>query len=77
MAEKNFLEPEHLPEELRKKTIDYSPTKGTLEEAVNETERKMIIHALHESNNNKTLAMKKLNVSRRTFYKKLHDYSIE
>lgn len=77
MAERNFLEPEHLPEELKKNHTGNLPIKGTLEEAVKNTERTMIIKALHESNNNKTLAMKRLNISRRTFYKKLQELSIE
>lgn len=67
---------ESLPEERRKKErfeYDY----GTLKEAVEAFEKKIIIEAISASQNNKSKAMKLLGVSRRTFYRKLQEYCIK
>jgi DNA-binding NtrC family response regulator len=44
---------------------------------VKEAEKQLIIHALKETNGNRTLAAKKVGMSRRTFHRKLHTYHLE
>jgi DNA-binding NtrC family response regulator len=44
---------------------------------VQEAEKQLIIRALKESRSNRTLAAKKLGMSRRTLHRKLHEYQLE
>jgi len=44
---------------------------------VQEAEKQLIIHALKETGGNRTLAAKKIGMSRRTFHRKLHTYHLE
>ena len=44
---------------------------------VKEAEKQLIIRALKETNGNRTLAAKKIGMSRRTFHRKLHTYQLE
>jgi DNA-binding NtrC family response regulator len=44
---------------------------------VKEAERELIIRALKESDGNRTMAAKKLGMSRRTMHRKLHAYQLE
>ena len=44
---------------------------------VKEAEKQLIIRALRETNGNRTLAAKKIGMSRRTFHRKLHAYHLE
>jgi two-component system response regulator AtoC len=44
---------------------------------VKEAEQQLIIRALKETNGNRTLAAKKIGMSRRTFHRKLHTYHLE
>jgi DNA-binding NtrC family response regulator len=44
---------------------------------VKDAEKQLIIRALEESKNNRTLAARKLGMSRRTFYRKLDTYGLE
>ena len=44
---------------------------------VKEAEKQLIIHALKETNGNRTLAARKVGMSRRTFHRKLHTYHLE
>jgi DNA-binding NtrC family response regulator len=44
---------------------------------VKEAEKQLIIRALKEMNGNRTLAAKKIGMSRRTFHRKLHTYHLE
>ncbi|NCB42227.1 MAG: PAS domain S-box protein [Clostridia bacterium] len=48
-----------------------------LSKSIKQTEEESIREALRICNNNKTKAMNMLNISRRTFYKKLREYNIE
>lgn len=48
---------------------------GTL--SLKETERQQIIRALRETGGNRTLAARKLGISRRTLHRKLHVYQLE
>ena len=45
--------------------------------AVHEAEKQLIIRALKETNGNRTLAAKKLGLSRRTLYRKLAEYGLD
>ena len=42
-----------------------------------EAEKQIILRALRESNGNRTLAAKKIGMSRRTLHRKLHNYQLE
>ena len=44
---------------------------------VKEAEKQLIMRALKETNGNRTLAAKKLGMSRRTLHRKLHFYHLE
>jgi two-component system response regulator HydG len=44
---------------------------------VEEAEKQLIIRALKECNGNRTLASKKIGISRRTLHRKLHTYHLE
>ena len=44
---------------------------------VKEAEKQLIMRALKETNGNRTLAAKKIGMSRRTFHRKLHAYHLE
>jgi DNA-binding NtrC family response regulator len=44
---------------------------------VKEAEKQLIIRALKEANGNRTLAAKKIGMSRRTLHRKLHTYHLE
>ncbi|MGA9780026.1 MAG: sigma-54-dependent transcriptional regulator [Limisphaerales bacterium] len=44
---------------------------------VKEAEKQLIIRALKETNGNRTLAARKVGMSRRTFHRKLHTYHLE
>ena len=52
-----------------------SPARNDL--TVKEAEKQLIIRALKETGGNRTLAAKKIGVSRRTFHRKLHLYHLE
>ena len=42
-----------------------------------EAEKQIILRALKESNGTRTLAAKKIGMSRRTLHRKLHTYGLE
>ena len=42
-----------------------------------DAERQLMIHALQESGGNRSLAAKKLGISRRTLHRRLHEFSLE
>lgn len=44
---------------------------------VKEAEKQLIIRALKETKGNRTMAAKKIGMSRRTFHRKLHTYHLE
>jgi len=44
---------------------------------VKEAEKQLIIRALKEANGNRTLAARRVGVSRRTLHRKLHTYHLE
>ena len=45
--------------------------------SVQEAEKQLIIRALKETNGNRSLAAKRLGISRRTLYRKLKEYGLE
>lgn len=47
------------------------------EMTVKEAEKQLIIRALKETNGNRTLAARKIGISRRSFHRKLHQYKLE
>jgi len=54
-----------------------SPSPGRDDLTVREAEKQLIIRALKETGGNRTLAAKKIGMSRRTFHRKLHLYHLE
>jgi transcriptional regulator of acetoin/glycerol metabolism len=44
---------------------------------VKEAEKQLLIRALKETGGNRTLAAKKIGMSRRTLHRKLHTYNLE
>jgi DNA-binding NtrC family response regulator len=44
---------------------------------VKDAEKQLIMRALKETDGNRTLAAKKIGMSRRTFHRKLHAYHLE
>lgn len=71
-----------LPEYLKKTTTDVHEANSIedhvqpLSGKVKEAEKKAFLDALSDTNNNRTAAMKKLGISRRTFYKKLKELNL-
>ncbi len=57
--------------------VDPSPLLAQDNLTVQEAEKHLIIRALKESNGNRTLAAKKIGISRRTLHRKLHTYHLE
>jgi len=45
--------------------------------SMKDAEKQLLIHALQESDGNRTLAAKKLNISRRTLHRRLHEFGLE
>jgi DNA-binding NtrC family response regulator len=45
--------------------------------SMKEAEKQLLIHALQETNGNRTEAAKKLNISRRTLHRRLHEFGLE
>ena len=46
-------------------------------ETVKDAEKQLIVRALKEANGNRTLAAKRIGMSRRTLHRKLHEYGLE
>lgn len=45
--------------------------------SIKDAEKQLLIHALQETDGNRTLAAKKLNISRRTLHRRLHEFGLE
>jgi DNA-binding NtrC family response regulator len=54
-----------------------APARASTDLSVKEAEKQLIIRALKATNGNRTLAAKKLGMSRRTLYRKLTEYGLE
>ncbi|AET67064.1 PAS domain S-box [Desulfosporosinus orientis DSM 765] len=73
----------HLPPHMKEsigltveKENDFDYENGTLKEAVEAFEKKIIVSAISACGGNRSKAMKLLGLSRRTFYRKLKEYKI-
>jgi transcriptional regulator of acetoin/glycerol metabolism len=53
------------------------PAIGVSSLAMTDAEKELIIRALKQSDGSRTLAAKKLGISRRTLYRKLAEYKLE
>ena len=73
LSQTEIIEKEVLPEELKNTEDQYSLPNDF---STKENEKKLIIRALHEAENNKTKAAKLLNITRKTLYNKLKEYNI-
>jgi DNA-binding NtrC family response regulator len=72
---------EHLPEEIQKAGSDIKGynilgKQQELRNMIFEVEKNKIIESLKETGGNRTKAIEKLGISRRTFYRKLKAYNI-
>ena len=56
---------------------DETPLFARNDLTVKDAEKQLIIRALKETNGNRTLAARKVGMSRRTFHRKLHTYHLE
>ncbi len=74
LAQGEFITPKELGEEICKQTENTSESLTLHDEA---TEKKRILNALQQTNNNKSQAAKLLGVDRKTLYNKLKLYNIE
>jgi two-component system response regulator AtoC len=68
-----------LPKTVRSETSAGEPGRVLLRNdlTAKEAEKQLILRALEEANGNRTLAAKKIAMSRRTFHRKLHTYHLE
>src|SRR5213593_3187841 len=57
--------------------MDAAPVLEPINMTVEEAEKQLIIRALKECNGNRTLAARKIGISRRTLHRKLHTYHLE
>lgn len=76
------ITPRDLPPSVRTPQADYTEA-NTREQlatgrlSMKEAEKQLLIHALQETNGNRTEAAKKLNISRRTLHRRLHEFGLE
>jgi DNA-binding NtrC family response regulator len=74
------IQPEDFPEEVRAGNVaaGVGPLGVVLPaETVKDAEKQLIIRALKEADGNRTLAAKRIGMSRRTLHRKLHEYQLE
>jgi DNA-binding NtrC family response regulator len=74
------IQAEDLPEDVREPSaalLTPAPTLNATTPTVREAEQQLVVRALKEANGNRTLAAKKLGISRRTLHRKLHEYHLE
>ncbi len=70
ISETNTIYTEHL-------NIDDTVSRDSLKDIIAEAERKAILETLDACNNNKKITMRKLGISKSTFYEKLGKYEID
>jgi len=79
LCQKEQIEPKDLSAEVQGRPVSGS-AKEILAQSdltIEEAEKQLIMRALKECNGNRTLAAKKIGVSRRTLHRKLHHYHLE
>jgi two-component system response regulator AtoC len=80
LCKSDKITPRDLPPSARPAAIapaSAAPAKASGDLSVKEAEKQLIIRALKATNGNRTLAAKKLGMSRRTLYRKLTEYGLE
>ncbi|WP_294180676.1 sigma-54-dependent Fis family transcriptional regulator [uncultured Clostridium sp.] len=80
VCEKNIIEINNLPDEIRNSDMnknDNLSKSDTLKDIISNIEKKQIINELRKTGGNRSDAMKKLGMCRRTFYRKLKIYGID
>ena len=68
------LSDEHFPDESFRLSSQLAEGKNL---SIHNAEKQLIIDALRQTNNNKSLAAEKLQISRRTLYRKIEEYGIK
>lgn len=79
LADKEVLNLENVPEDIKKRKVIFTPSEKNEESEIpslSEMEKQLILSTLAEQKGNKSLAAKKLGISRRTLYRKLEEYGI-
>ena len=75
------LLPYDLPENVRNRDVSSAGAEPTgvflPAETVKDAEKQLIVRALKEADGNRTLAAKRIGMSRRTLHRKLHEYHLE
>jgi DNA-binding NtrC family response regulator len=75
------LAPRDLPEEVQHGRAAIANATSTAEappaQTVKDAEKQLVIRALKEADGNRTLAAKRIGMSRRTLHRKLHEYGLE
>jgi DNA-binding NtrC family response regulator len=79
LARGEKINPRDLPASVRNAPADLNPQRllARKDLTVKEAEKQLIIRALKEAEGNRTMAAKKLGMSRRTLHRKLHTYHLE
>lgn len=79
LSKLNVIPAEHIPDDIKgnKKLPSKSVMSGKTMSTIQEMEEEMIRKTLSDSGRNKSLAAKRLGISRRTLYRKMDEYKIE
>jgi DNA-binding NtrC family response regulator len=80
LCKSDKITPRDLPPSARPAAVapaSATPARASGDLSVKEAEKQLIIRALKATNGNRTLAAKKLGMSRRTLYRKLTEYGLE
>ncbi|MBX3732212.1 MAG: sigma-54-dependent Fis family transcriptional regulator [Verrucomicrobiae bacterium] len=82
LCRESLVAPRDLPAAVRMPQADYTEQRTREQLAggkltLKDAERQLLIHALQETNGNRSLAAKKLGISRRTLHRRLHEFSLE
>lgn len=79
LSQSHMISAEHIPDDIKgnKKLLTKSSSSGKAVNTIQEMEEEMIRKTLVDSGRNKSLAAKRLGISRRTLYRKMDEYKIE
>lgn len=78
LSKSNIITTEHIPEDIKgnRKIMTKSSSSGKAVNTIQEMEEELIRKTLLDLGRNKSLAAKKLGISRRTLYRKMEEYKI-
>jgi transcriptional regulator with PAS, ATPase and Fis domain len=76
LADSDTIEPEHLPYPMQSVSGASEKKQGSLKSILAETEKKLVMEALRETNDNKLEAASRLGISRSSLYDRLEKYGL-